>query len=130
MRVIQKLNQHFQPLKDVDLTYHQWRDIHNDLNGKTGDEAHQYLNQNPHVWLQYHKLYEQLRKNWPVIPWQVAAEKLLDLLPPLQGPYVVADCGCGKGDLGRAFRDRNFPYKVKNFHPLHRFFVPSLTFLV
>lgn len=73
----------------------------------TSDKTHTRLAANPEEWAHYHTMYRELRKSWPVIPFEEEVRWLME-----RSGLIVGDFGCGEAFLA----DR-----VKSKHVVHSF---------
>jgi hypothetical protein len=95
----------FVPLPDIDPIDNQRRTVqYGDFSRMNARWESSYshttykrLQSNPEEWMQYHTLYQEARKTWPVIPYEEAIKWL-----EKRSGLVVADLGCGEALLGKA----------------------------
>ena len=66
---------------------------------------HQRLQNNPEEWAQYHTLYRERRAEWELVPY----EEMIRWCQERTG-YVIADLGCGEGQIAEAVSDRHTVY--------------------
>ncbi len=66
------------------------------------DTTHARLQANPEEWAQYHTLYREARKDWPVVPY----EEMIRWCQQRSG-YTIGDFGCGEAKLAEAVADRH-----------------------
>jgi transcription elongation factor Elf1 len=64
--------------------------------------TYERLQAKPEEWMQYHTLYQEARKTWPVIPYEEAIKWLRK-----RSDLVVADFGCGEALIAKALTGRH-----------------------
>ena len=69
------------------------------------EATHEGFQANPGAWEQYHTLYREARKHWPVVPY----ETIIQWCRPQRG-YTIGDFGCGEAKLAEALSDRHLVY--------------------
>jgi Hypothetical methyltransferase/Probable Zinc-ribbon domain/Type III restriction enzyme, res subunit/Sigma-70, region 4 len=66
-------------------------------NSSYSHTTYERLQAKPEEWMQYHTLYQEARKTWPVIPYEEAIKWLNK-----RSDLVVADFGCGEAFIAKA----------------------------
>lgn len=66
---------------------------------------YQRLQENPEEWMQYHTLYQDIRKTWAVVPYQEAIRWL-----EKRSNLVVGDFGCGEAKIAEALAGKHTIY--------------------
>jgi hypothetical protein len=63
---------------------------------------YQRLQENPEEWIQYHTLYQEARKTWPLIPYQEAIQWLQK-----RSNLVIGDFGCGEAIIAQTLSGKH-----------------------
>ncbi|MBV9452551.1 MAG: methyltransferase domain-containing protein [Rubrobacter sp.] len=93
---------------DVEWRKHRYGDfsrMNRTWNQSRSEVTDKRLQANPEEWVQYHTLYRETRKEWPVIPF----EEMIRWCKKRSG-YVIGDFGCGEAKLAEAVSDRHTIY--------------------
>ena len=98
------------PLPDVDPSdvnrrlrrYGDFSKINRVWNKSNSATVHERLQKNAEEWAQYHTLYRKSRADWDVVPY----EEMIRWCQERTG-YVIADLGCGEGQIAEAVSDRH-----------------------
>jgi superfamily II DNA or RNA helicase len=86
------------PLNPVQIDYQKkklgdFSEINKEWSIQHSSTTHKKLTEHPEDWFYYHTLYSQKRKEWPEIPYEEIAKKIV------RDEFVVADLGCGENLL-------------------------------
>jgi Hypothetical methyltransferase/Probable Zinc-ribbon domain/Type III restriction enzyme, res subunit len=100
----------FVPLPDSDFTdvrrrkatYGDFSKMNARWNNSYSQTTYQRLQKNLEEWMQYHTLYQESRKTWPVVPYQEAIKWLQK-----RSNLVVGDFGCGEALVSKALLGRH-----------------------
>ena len=76
----------------------------NRWNSSYSTTTHNRLIEHPEEWHEYHRLYDEARDKWTVIPYQ----RLANRIGKGSRNLVVADFGCGQDHLGQQLRTKGF----------------------
>jgi SAM-dependent methyltransferase len=68
----------------------------------SSDKTHARLEANPEEWAHYHTMYRELRKTWPVVPFEEEIRWLSD-----REGLVVGDFGCGEALIAQRVGERH-----------------------
>ncbi|MEI8118929.1 MAG: zinc-ribbon domain-containing protein [Methylophilaceae bacterium] len=98
------------PLPEVDITdthrrnrqYGDFSRMNALWNNSYSDTNYRRLQNNPEEWMQYHTLYQEARKSWPIIPYKEAIKWL-----GKRSNLVVADFGCGEAKIAQALAGKH-----------------------
>ena len=98
------------PLPDVDVVdmerrhtqYGDFSRMNAQWNSSYSQTNYQRLQDNPEEWMQYHTLYQEARKTWPIVPYQQAIQWL-----EKRSNLVVGDFGCGEAKIAQALSGRH-----------------------
>jgi hypothetical protein len=88
-------------------TYGDFTRMNNRWYASSSDKTHARLEVNPEEWGHYHTEYRELRKSWPIIPF----EEEIRWLEKREG-LVVGDFGCGEAQIAARVSER---HKVHSF---------------
>jgi hypothetical protein len=70
--------------------------LNNRWYASSSDKTHARLEANAEEWAHYHTLYRELRKTWPVVPFEEEIRWLTE-----REPLVVGDFGCGEAFIAQ-----------------------------
>jgi hypothetical protein len=98
------------PLPDVDIgdtqrrhtQYGDFSRMNAQWNNSYSHTNYQRLQDNPEEWMQYHTLYQEARKTWPIVPYQQAIQWL-----EKRANLIVGDFGCGEAKIAQALSGRH-----------------------
>lgn len=82
--------------------YGDFTKLNNRWYAANSQKTHARLEANPEEWAHYHTLYQELRKSWPVVPF----EEEIRWLEKREG-LEVGDFGCGEALIAKAVSDRH-----------------------
>ena len=82
--------------------YGDFSHMNNRWYASSSDKTHARVEANPEEWGHYHTMYRELRKSWPVVPF----EEEIRWLTAREG-MVVGDFGCGEALLAARVADRH-----------------------
>jgi hypothetical protein len=69
--------------------------LNQQINSENSQTTHQKLQQDPEVWIEYHRTYRETRKDWKVIPYEKMVDRIIEISPRLK----VGDFGCGEAKI-------------------------------
>lgn len=98
------------PLPDVDTgdtqrrftQYGDFSRMNAKWNNSYSHTNYKRLQDNPEEWMQYHTLYQEARKTWPIVPYQQAIQWL-----EKRSNLVVGDFGCGEAKIAQTLSERH-----------------------
>lgn len=74
--------------------YGEFSEMNRRINNSQSKVTHERFMKNPKEWEQYHALYRQARKDWPIVPYEEII-KWCKARPH----FVIADFGCGEAKI-------------------------------
>lgn len=103
------------PLPEIDLSdlqrrqtqYGDFSRMNARWNSSYSHTNYQRIQDNPEEWMQYHTLYQEARRDWPVVPYQEAIQWLRK-----RSSLTVGDFGCGEALIAQA---------LSGVHTIHSF---------
>ncbi len=82
--------------------YGDFSKMNNRWYASSSDKTHERLAANPEEWAHYHTMYQELRKDWTVVPFQEEIRWLSE-----RDGLVVGDFGCGEALIAAAVTSRH-----------------------
>ncbi|CAN5603480.1 hypothetical protein BH24ACI2_BH24ACI2_05600 [soil metagenome] len=100
----------FVPLPDVDdsdvkrrvVKYGDFSRMNARWNTSYSSTTFQRLQNNPEEWMQYHTLYQNVRKTWEIIPFEETIKWLEE-----RSNLIVGDFGCGEAIIAKSLSDKH-----------------------
>ena len=81
--------------------------LNKQFNKENSNLTHEKITKNPEILVEYHRQFRETKRDWPVKPIQVIADKIKGLmLPPrLISKMVIGDFGCGEAELAQLLNE-------------------------
>jgi hypothetical protein len=77
--------------------------LNSEINRQRSEIVFQRIRENPQKWIDYHRDFRELRKDWPLVPVETLIERIGELSPRLK----IGDFGCGEAQIAQTFgKDR------------------------
>lgn len=92
------------------IKYGDFAQLNKQFNNEDSALTHKKITENPEILVEYHRQLREAKKDWPIKPVQVIADKIkgLKLPPRLISKMVIGDFGCGEAELAQLLKKTKF----------------------